>query len=88
MAARNLVRVGIKLCISFFFLMLSYVVFNTIQRYRFFIERWGQKRIEGPAMESQGTGGGDRGAISRLGVRGLSQPFRGDFVILWADIKI
>nr|DAH96943.1 MAG TPA: hypothetical protein [Caudoviricetes sp.] len=26
MAARNLVRVGIKLCISFFFLMLSYVV--------------------------------------------------------------
>nr|DAG40318.1 MAG TPA: hypothetical protein [Caudoviricetes sp.] len=32
MAARNLVRVGIKLCISFFFLMLSYVVFNTIAK--------------------------------------------------------
>nr|DAI09678.1 MAG TPA: hypothetical protein [Caudoviricetes sp.] len=43
MAARNLVRVGIKLCISFFFLMLSYVVLILLQRYRFLIERWGQK---------------------------------------------
>nr|DAU84318.1 MAG TPA: hypothetical protein [Caudoviricetes sp.] len=45
MAARNLVRVGIKLCISFFFLMLSYVVLILLQRYRFFIERWGQKGL-------------------------------------------
>nr|DAO28388.1 MAG TPA: hypothetical protein [Caudoviricetes sp.] len=47
MATRNLVRVGIKLCISFFFLMLSYVVLILLQRYLFFIERWGQKGLRG-----------------------------------------
>nr|DAZ73106.1 MAG TPA: hypothetical protein [Caudoviricetes sp.] len=63
MAARNLVRVGIKLCISFFFLN---VILCFLIRYK-------------------GIGfllrDGDKGIF-------LSQPFRGDFVILWADKEI
>lgn len=58
---------------------------NTRQRYRFFIERWGQKGLRDQRWNRWGPG--REGAILKLGVRGLSQSFRGDFVILWADKK-